>query len=60
MSLNWDELETPIQAFYHKGRQKKEAITIYYMQVTYGDHMVNRNMRRGVNNFRKLHIRISM
>ena len=40
---------------FHKGRQKKEAITIYYMQVTYGDHMVNRNMRRGVNNFRKLH-----
>ena len=37
MSLNWDELETPIQAFFTKVEEKKEAITIYYMHVTYGE-----------------------
>jgi transposase InsO family protein len=33
----------------------QEAITLYYMQVTYGKHMTNRNMRRSVNYFRKLY-----
>lgn len=37
-----------------KDGQKKEDVTIYYIHVTFGDHLVNRKMRLSVNNFRKL------
>ena len=40
----------------HKGPQVFSHKSSYALQVTYGDHMANRNMGRSVNNFRKLHL----